>query len=259
MTSSAKQCFVIAPIGSEGSDVRRRSDQILRHIIHPAVVRYDYQAIRADEIAEPGLITSQIIQHVISDALVIADITTQNPNVFYELAVRHAIRMPVVQLVEEGEKIPFDLSGLRTLFVNHRDLDSVEACRDQLAAHITAIEAGLESTDTPISVAVDLQQLRQSENPQEQRFAEILASLEELRHLITSQARANRQRPIFRPTPDTILLRHGLERLAQQGSLTQDQLLSLITGDTSASFDRWIQTLIENLPPSPPGYDEEPF
>lgn len=54
-------CFVNAPIGSDGSDVRRRSDQVLRHIIRPAVDECGYRAVRADEIAKPGLITSQVI------------------------------------------------------------------------------------------------------------------------------------------------------------------------------------------------------
>jgi hypothetical protein len=87
-----KVCFVIAPIGTEGSDVRVRSDQVLKHIITPAARECGYEPIRADQISEPGLITSQVIQHIVQDPLVIADLTGRNPNVFYELAVRHAIK-----------------------------------------------------------------------------------------------------------------------------------------------------------------------
>ena len=64
---SSKTCFVIAPIGEPESDTRKRSDQILRHIIRPAVEAKGYTAIRADEISEPGIITSQVIQHVVDD------------------------------------------------------------------------------------------------------------------------------------------------------------------------------------------------
>ena len=92
---SPKICFVIAPIGEPESDTRRRSDQILRHVIRPAVKSKGYTAIRADEISEPGIITSQVIQHIVEDPLVVADLTERNPNVFYELAVRHAIRNTV--------------------------------------------------------------------------------------------------------------------------------------------------------------------
>jgi hypothetical protein len=60
---SAKACFVIAPIGDKGTDARKRSDQVLRHIITPPVISYGYEEpVRADHIAEPGMITSQVIQ-----------------------------------------------------------------------------------------------------------------------------------------------------------------------------------------------------
>jgi len=69
--------------------------------------------MRADELAEPGIITSQVIQHIVDDQLVIADLTERNPNVFYELALRHALRKPVVQIIHRGEAIPFDVAGMR--------------------------------------------------------------------------------------------------------------------------------------------------
>jgi len=56
-----KVCFVIAPIGDADSDTRKRSDQVLKHVIRPAVTGCGYVAIRADEIDKPGLITSQVI------------------------------------------------------------------------------------------------------------------------------------------------------------------------------------------------------
>jgi hypothetical protein len=79
------------------------------HIIHPVAKECGYLAIRADEISEPGIITSQVIQHLLDDHLVIADLTGHNANVFYELAIRHAIRKPVLQLIQKGEQIPLAL------------------------------------------------------------------------------------------------------------------------------------------------------
>ena len=104
---NVKMCFVIAPIGEPDSETRKRSDQILRHIIRPAVEHRGYEAVRADELDKPGMITSQVIQHVIGAPLVIADLTERNPNVFYELAIRHAIRKPIIQIIRKGENIPF--------------------------------------------------------------------------------------------------------------------------------------------------------
>ena len=176
-----KKCFVIAPIGDEGSETRRRSDQILKHVISPATVECGYQVIRADKISEPGIITSQVIQHIIDDNLVIADLTGKNPNVFYELAVRHAVKKPVVQIIQSGESIPFDVAPTRTINVDHRDLDSVANCRDELIKQIQAVEKDPSKVDSPISVAIDLQSLHRSENPLEKSNAEIISMLQELR------------------------------------------------------------------------------
>ena len=121
-----KICFIIAPIGEPETDIRRRSDQILKHLLTPALKDFGYKPVRADKISEPGIITSQVIQHIIEDALVIADLTGWNPNVFYELAIRHVLKKPFIHIIEKGEKIPFDVAPNRTIHVDHRDLDSVE-------------------------------------------------------------------------------------------------------------------------------------
>lgn len=174
-------CFVIAPIGEEDSDVRRRSDQVLKHVIALAAKECGYSTLRADKISEPGIITSQVIQHLVEDPLVIADLTDWNPNVFYELAVRHAVRKPVVQIIQAGQKIPFDVAGTRTIPLGYPDLDSVEQCRRDIVRQIQTVEKDASQVDTPISVAIDLQSLRRSENPLEKSNAEIISMLQQLR------------------------------------------------------------------------------
>jgi DNA-binding protein Fis len=183
MTTAVKKiCFVISPIGHEGSGIRRRADQVLRHIISPAVSVADFETIRADQISEPGMITTQVIQHIIEDPLVIADLTGSNPNVFYELAIRHAIRKPLVQIIQKDEKIPFDVAGMRTIPVDHQDLDSVEEAKQEIARQVKAIiKKKPEEIESPISVSVELQALRQSENPEERSLAEFVSAIAELR------------------------------------------------------------------------------
>jgi len=153
--TNEKICFVIAPIGESGSDSRKRSDQVLEHIIRPAVESCGYKAVRADEIAEPGMITNQIIRHVVEDPLVIADLTGQNANVFYELAIRHAVRKPLVQIIDKVEAIPFDVRSMRTIGVDHRDLDSVEKAKSEIKKQIQFFEESSSSLETPISVALE--------------------------------------------------------------------------------------------------------
>lgn len=210
-----KVCFIIAPIGDEGSDVRRRSDQVLKHIITPAAKECDYEPIRADKISEPGMITSQVIQHLLDDLLVIADLTGRNPNVFYELAIRHAIRKPVVQIIQRGEPIPFDVAQSRTIQVDHHDLDSIARCREELVGQIRSVEKDPSDVDTPISVAVDLQSLCKSENPLEKSNAEIMALLQDLRSKIAESSEMS-MRPRIHP------------RMAEEVLLTFDRLSDIL-------------------------------
>lgn len=181
MTTTPKACFVIAPIGDSDSETRKRSDQVLKHVIRPAVLFCGYKAVRADEIDKPGMITSQVIQHVVNDPLVVADLTERNPNVFYELAIRHALRKPLVQLIRKGDGIPFDVAGTRTIYVDHKDLDSVEAAKNEIVEQIKALEKDATDIETPISVSLDLQLLRSSEKPEERSLADLVASMVDLR------------------------------------------------------------------------------
>lgn len=168
-----KTCFFIAPIGEPGSEIRRRSDRILKYIVAPVVAQCGYTALRADQISEPGLITTRVIQHVIDDPLVIADLTGPNPNVFYELAIRHAVRKPLVQIIRRGEQLPFDVAGMRTVELDHTDLESAEEAKVEIARQIEALERNPQGVDTPISVAIDIQNLRQSDNPEKRTLDQV--------------------------------------------------------------------------------------
>jgi hypothetical protein len=183
---SERICFVIAPIGDPESETRKRSDQVLKHVIGPAAALCGYKALRADQISEPGMITSQVIQHIVEDPLVVADLTDRNPNVFYELAIRHAIRKPLVQLIKKGEQVPFDVAGTRTIHVDHHDLDSVEAAKQDIISQIHALEKDPTRLETPISVSLDLQALRQSDDPEQRTLADVLSALSELRSSVLS-------------------------------------------------------------------------
>jgi hypothetical protein len=185
--STKKNCFIISPIGEDASDIRKRADQVLKHILTPAAQACGYDPIRADKISEPGMITSQVIQHIVDDPLVIADLTGMNPNVFYELAIRHAIRKPLVQIVNKGEKIPFDVAGMRTIPVDHHDLDSVEEAKAEIQKQIKVVEGKKpDQIESPISVSVEIQSLRQSDRPEDRTLAEIVSALSQMRSDVAS-------------------------------------------------------------------------
>jgi len=96
-----KFCFVISPIGEPESTDRRRSDGILDEVIKPGMGPPDrYHVERADHDKSPGIVTESIIGKLLDADLVVADLTGVNPNVMYELALRHATGKPVVQIME---------------------------------------------------------------------------------------------------------------------------------------------------------------
>lgn len=155
-----RTCFVICPLGAEGSDVRRRSDLVLKHVLAPVLRANGFRAVRADHVPKVGLITTQVINLIVESPLVVADLTGANPNVFYELAIRHAIRKPYVQMIARGERIPFDVSGIRTVELDVTDLDSVDRAKREVDRQIKEFERG-HLPDSPVSIASAARLLRE--------------------------------------------------------------------------------------------------
>lgn len=177
--SEVKECFVICPIGSEGSDTRERADKLMEHIIEDAVGEFGYTPVRSDKMPDPGSITSQIIQKLVESDLVIADLTEHNPNVFYELAVRHATAKPYIQLIDSSESIPFDISDTRTIYYDF-DISNAREASDRIQAHLETIEEQDPEFDNPISRSADLKYWRESGDPMQQNLADIMDGLNQL-------------------------------------------------------------------------------
>ena len=114
-----KRCFVISPIGAEGSPIRQHADDVYDYIIKPAMEECGIDALRSDHLREPGKISDQMFREILMDDLCIAVLTFDNPNVYYELAVAQSGGRPVVVLLEKGRSLPFDIHDLRCV---HYDL-----------------------------------------------------------------------------------------------------------------------------------------
>jgi hypothetical protein len=154
--STWPECFVVSPIGQPGTETRRRADAFLRFIVEPVLKDAHFKAVRADMISEPGLVTSQIVRHLVEDPLVIADLTNHNPNVMYELAIRHAAQKPFVQLIDKAQTIPFDVGQQRTIFYDINDLFSVEECKKDLGKHVEMALQPEFVAETPLGRLLDI-------------------------------------------------------------------------------------------------------
>jgi hypothetical protein len=170
-----KECFVISPIGSDGSPERERSDGVLEFIIGRAAGELGLTAVRGDQLAEPGQITPQVVDHVLGARAAVADLTGLNPNVFYELAIRHTARLPVALIAERGCELPFDIAQMRTIFFDSTKLKSSDQCRQDIVSHLRRAFDG--AVDSPIATSIDVRAMAGG-SVAERNIAEIVTTVE---------------------------------------------------------------------------------
>jgi len=148
-----KECFIITPIGELNSETFIKANGLINSVIKPVLSQFGFEAIAAHHINNSGSINNQIIKKILECELVIANLTGLNPNVMYELAIRHSARLPVVIMCEKGitPRLPFDITDQRTIFYDD-SLAGSEIAKPILQSFIAA---ALEDTkiDNPIYAA----------------------------------------------------------------------------------------------------------
>jgi hypothetical protein len=153
LEGSPVSCFVVGPIGDRdaplGSPERQTYEEAItvwEEIILPACEGFGISPMRADHIATAGEIPEQVFKRLRDDHLVIADLTGANPNVMYELGLRHTTGKLTIQIGERS-RLPFDVSSIRTIIFKRTEVGLIDA-RKRLAQ---AIGAGLQHGGDPVS------------------------------------------------------------------------------------------------------------
>ncbi len=189
---TAKRCFVIGPIGTKGSPERKDADWLLRGIIEPVLTNdpFNYLVQRSDKIAEPGNISDQVIEAVMNADLAIADLTGANANAFYELAIRHMARKPVIHVAPEEQKLPFDIKDYRAIFYSREEYSDFEKAKADLAEQVEAIENPDYQPSNPITKALGVIELERSGEPLEKLFAGVIEGQRRLEASWKATARA---------------------------------------------------------------------
>jgi hypothetical protein len=113
--------------------------QIYQEVIRPVVEgNFCLEAYHGGEVFGPGIILQDIVQGIVESEVVIADITPENQNVFYELGYAHALGKPTILLAERGKQLPFDVSGYRVLMYDNTIAGKREV-EEGLKKHLKAI------------------------------------------------------------------------------------------------------------------------
>lgn len=125
-------CFVVMQFTEE-------FNALYTEVIKPTCEEFGYRVVRADDFYTSGSIIEDITRSIRECALVIADVTPNNPNVFYEVGFAHGINKPTILLSDrKRERLPFDISGFRTLFYDNT-IGGKSVVEERLRRHLESI------------------------------------------------------------------------------------------------------------------------
>ena len=114
----SKKCLVISTVYEEGTRERNSFDDKLRYMIKPVLSELEYQMILADERYIVGMISAKTIKEIINADIMIADISDNNPNIFYEIAIRNSLNKPLIILKQPAQGQLFEINEERILSVD---------------------------------------------------------------------------------------------------------------------------------------------
>ncbi|TMU57471.1 TRAFs-binding domain-containing protein [Flagellimonas algicola] len=153
-------CFVLMPFGIKVDKKGRSIDfnQVYELLIKPAIEVCNLEPIRADEELLGGTIHTPMFERLILCDYAIADLTSLNANVFYELGLRHAIKAhTTIPIFAFDTDLPFDLKMQRTLpynLIDNGELSETEDDRNKLVEHLKYCIAN-KHTDSPVFQLID--------------------------------------------------------------------------------------------------------
>ncbi|GAB3536407.1 hypothetical protein GCM10027403_17110 [Arthrobacter tecti] len=183
-SAEPKRVFVISPIGSVASSERARADRFLKYIVRAALPAPAYMVERADEHDSPHAITAAMLDSIFKSHICVADITGRNPNVFYELALAHAMDKHVVIMDGDSDRSPFDIQDQRAIKYGLMP-EEIEDAIDQLRAKTASMGAPSAFKDmlNPVATAfrswTTQQQVESSGDTTEQLLLRVVERLED--------------------------------------------------------------------------------
>jgi hypothetical protein len=181
---SHKHAFVVMPFSPTPSE--RNWTEVFEGLFKPALEECGYDCTRAE--ASRGSLIGDIVQAVFEADIVVADVTDRNPNVFYELGVRHSLRRGTIVVSQGTEHIPSDLLGYWCLTYGLRPAEVTKFKRD-IKRIISTFEERPEASDSPVSDYLDRDQINISRQLNRDNVKKLGALLTELSAIKLALAR----------------------------------------------------------------------
>lgn len=122
--------------------------EIYTEVYKPVCIANDLNPWRVDEVARPGSITRDIVEGILDADVIISDLTSKNPNVFYELGIAHASGNKTIMTAQSHDDVPFDIASYRVVFYEHTLNGSRELAK-KLDLAIKELLAALNRTNNP--------------------------------------------------------------------------------------------------------------
>lgn len=191
-------CFVLMPFGRKMDGAGRVTDfdAVYQQIIAPAAQQAGLEPVRADEEKIGGTIHKPMFERLMLCHYAVADITGANPNVFYELGIRHALRpRSTVILFREGTVIPFDIALVRGMSYNADGAGQPLDAAASVAAIARQLLEARENPhpDSPIFQLVDVVPHSQIEHTKTDIFRESIDYSKKYKDRLAAAVRQGRE------------------------------------------------------------------
>lgn len=183
-TSNHPECFIIMPISPQEGYSEEHFSRVYEDIVQPACQQAQTHPQRADDNKGTNLIQLEILKKLLDAPIALCDLSSRNPNVFFELGIRQAFDKPVILIKDEKTPPAFDINGLRYIqyssLLTYRD---VIATQKQIAE---AINETISQNKGSINSIVQLLAMQKAfipdstDSPDEQILRLILAKLTDL-------------------------------------------------------------------------------
>jgi hypothetical protein len=221
-------CFLAIPCGST-EHAKRDYLGWRTEVYAPVLARYHLEV--GEESAHPVTISTQILRALSTAPMAIFDLgglegDVANPNVMYELGVRHALRRPAI-VYSGGLKLPFDIAGYRAIS-EPRSFFHAQDIREQLANALLAAEAGnFADPFAEVGVAQLIKEKAGSDTAIQLLNDRVSTLVDQVQMLASQQGRIASAAE-YRAMQDIYFRQATIDQLAPQKGLVQNRLVDLM-------------------------------